>query len=51
MGVTIDMEQKGCELIGSWTHFVTLNFDLTHDLDIGFSRSNLIKVVSQEWEG
>ena len=39
MGGPIDMEPKGCELIGCYTHIVTLNFDLTHDLDLGFSRS------------
>ena len=40
----IDMEQKGFEPIGSGTHFVTLNFDLIHDLDIGFSRSYFEKL-------
>ena len=34
------MESKGYEWIGCWTQVVTLNFDLTHDLDLGFSRSN-----------
>ena len=29
---------------------MTLNFDLTHDLDPGFSRSNFEKVMSQEWD-
>ena len=29
---------KACESIGCWTQVVTLNFDLTHDLDLGFSR-------------
>ena len=33
------MEQKLCESIGCWTPVVTLNFDLTHDLDLGFSRT------------
>ena len=47
MGGPIDMEPKGCESIGCYTHFVTLN----HDLDLGFSRSNFEKVVSQEWDG
>ena len=28
-----------------------LNFDLTHDLDLGSSRSVFEKAVSQEWEG
>ena len=36
----IDMELIGCESLGCWTQVVTLNFDLTHDLDLGFSRSN-----------
>ena len=51
MGGPIDMEQKGCELIGCYTHFVIFNLDLSHDLDLGFSRSNFEKVVSQEWDG
>ena len=36
----IDMEPKGCESIWCWTQVVTLNFGLTHDLDLVFSRSN-----------
>ena len=51
MGGPIDMEHKGCESIGCYTHFVTFNLDLNHDLDLGFSRSNFEKVVSQEWDG
>ena len=47
----IDMERKGCKSIRCYTHFVTFNVPLTHDLDIGFSRSNFEKVVSQEWDG
>ena len=31
-GRPIDMERKGCESIECWTHF-----DLTHDIDLGFS--------------
>ena len=46
----IDMEWKGCESIGCYTLFVTSNFDLNPDLDLGFSRSNFEKVVSQEWD-
>ena len=45
MGGPIDMELKGCESIGCYTHFVTFNFDLNHDLDLRFSRSNFEKVV------
>ena len=33
---------KGCESIGCWTQVVTLNFYLTHDLDLGFSGSNFL---------
>ena len=36
----IDMERKGCESIGCYAHFVIFNFDLNHDLDLGFSRSD-----------
>ena len=48
MGCQIDMERKGCESIGCKTHLVTLNYDLTHDLDPWFSRSNFEKVITQE---
>ena len=41
----IDMEQKGCELIGCYTHFVNFNVPLSHDLDLGFSRSNFWKLL------
>ena len=51
IGGPVDMERKGCESIGYYTHFVTSNFDLTHDLDLEFSRSNFEKVISQEWDG
>ena len=51
MGWSIDMELKGCESIECWTHAVTFNIPLTHDLYLGFSRSNFEKVVSHEWDG
>ena len=35
----IDMEQKGCESMACYTHFVTLNFHLNHGIDLGFSRN------------
>ena len=50
----IDMERKGCESIGCcYTHFVTFNVPLTHDLDLGFSRSNFEKVRNGmvDWHG
>ena len=50
MGGVIDMEGKGCESIGCYTHIVTLNSDLIHDLDPQISRSNFEKVVTQQWD-
>ena len=50
MGWPIDMELKGCELVEGWTHAVTFNGHLPHDLCLGFSRSNFEKVVYQEWD-
>ena len=50
MGWQIDMELKRCESIECWTHVVTFNVHLTHDLDLGFSGSNFENAVSQEWE-
>ena len=51
MGGQIDMERKGFESTECWTHVITFNVHLFHDLDFGFSRSNFEKVVSQEWDG
>ena len=51
MGWPIDMEGKGCESIGCCIYFVTFNVHLTHDLDLGFSRSNFENAVSQDWNG
>ena len=51
MGWPIDMELKEFESIEYWTHVATFNVHLTHDLDLGFSRSNFENAVSQESEG
>ena len=51
MGWPIDLELKGCASIDCWTHVVTFNVHLTHDLDLGFSKSNFEKVVSPERDG
>ena len=32
----IDVKQKGGVSVGYWMNYVTLAFDLTHDLDLGF---------------
>ena len=50
MGWPIHMELKGCESIECWTHVVTFKVHVTHDLDLGFSRSNFENAVSQECE-
>ena len=33
---SIDLEQKGGTSVGYWVNYVTLTFDLTHDLDLWF---------------
>ena len=45
------MEWKGCDVIGCWPYYVILNYDLTHDLDLGFWRTSFEIAVSQEREG
>ena len=50
MGGSIDMGRKGCESIGCWTHYVTLIFNLTHDLGFGFLRLNFQIAIAQDWE-
>ena len=45
MGWPIDTELKGCESIECWTHVVTFNVHLSHDLDLEFSRSNFENAV------
>ena len=49
MGCLIDMEWKGCQSTEYWTHVMTFNFGLTHDLDLEFSTSNFEIAVSQGW--
>ena len=34
-GWPIDVKRKGSALVGYWVQYVTLTFDLTHDLDLG----------------
>ena len=47
MGWLIDLERKGCESIECWTHGVTSNVHLNHDLDPGFSRSNFSIIIDR----
>ena len=45
---TIDVKRKGGASVGYWVNSVTLTFDLTHELDLWFWRSNFKIAVSQE---
>ena len=36
---------QGCESVECWTHVVTFNVHLNHDLDLGFSRSNFLIAI------
>ena len=55
----IDVKWKGCALVGYWVQYVTLTFDLTHDLDLGcfkvkFRNSSISRIVGQidvKWKG
>ena len=46
----IHVKRKGSELVGYWVQYVTLSFDLTHDLDLGcfkvtFQNSSISGIV------
>ena len=47
----IDVKWKGSALVGHWVQFMNLTFDLTHDLDLGVSRSESEIALSEEWGG
>ena len=49
MGGSIAMEWKRCQLIGCWTHNVTLIYDLNHDLHIAFVDAQVQIAVFQAW--
>ena len=51
MGGLIDIRTKGMWVDRMLDSHCDLNFDLTHDLDLGSSRSVFEKAASQEWEG
>ena len=42
-------ETKNNTFNGCWANCVTSTFHLTHDLDLGFSRTNFEIAISQEW--
>ena len=39
----IGVKQKGSASIGYWVNYLSLNFDLNHDLDLGFLQSQISK--------
>ena len=46
----IDVKRKGSALVGYWVQYVTLTFDLIHDLDLGcfkvkFRNSSISRIV------
>ena len=43
----IDVKRKGGASVGYWVNYVTLTFDLTHDLDV--SRSMFEIALFEEW--
>ena len=55
----IDVKRKGSALIGYWVQYVTLTFDLPHDLDLGcfkvkFRNSSICRIVGLidvKWKG
>ena len=55
----IDVKQKGSALVGYWIQYMTLTFDLTHDLDLGFvkvkfqnsSISRIVGLIDVKWKG
>ena len=55
----IDVKRKESALVGYWVHYVTLTFDLTHDLDLGCfkvkfrnsSISRIVGLIDVKWKG
>ena len=54
----IDVKRKGSALVGYWVQYVTLTFDLTHDLDLGCfkvkfrnsSISGIVGLIDVKWK-
>ena len=45
----IDVKRKESAWVGYWVNYVTLTFDLTHDLDLVVSRSKFEINLFEEW--
>ena len=56
---SIDVKRRGSASVGYWVQYVTLNFDLTHDLDLGYfkvkfrnsSISGIVGLIDVKWKG
>ena len=48
---SIDVKRKGGASVVYWVNYVTLTFDLTHDLDLVVSRSKFEIALFEEWGG
>ena len=54
----IDVKRKGNASVGYWTQYVTLTFDPTHDLDLGYfkvkfrnsSFSGIVGLIDVKWK-
>ena len=54
----IDVKRKGSALVGCWVQYVTLTFDLTHDLDLGCFKvkfrnsliSGIVGLIDVKWK-
>ena len=55
----IDLKRKGSALVGYWVWYVTLTFDLIHDLDLGYFKvkfrnsyiSGIVGLIDVKWKG
>ena len=55
----IDVKRQGSASVGYWVQFVTLTFDVTHDLDLGCfkfkfrnsSISGIVGLIDVKWKG
>ena len=45
----IDVKRKGGASVGYWANYVTLTYDLTHDIDLVVSRSKFEIALFEEW--
>ena len=56
---SIDVKRKASALVGYWVQYMTLTFDLTHDLDLGcfkvkFQNSSIsgtVGLIDAKWKG